>query len=570
MDLVADLPVASLPGPPPIPLAGRVPNVLGFFRDPVGRLTDLHARYGDVAALSRGDATWVAVRGAENLRQVLGDARAFQNLADSPIPVPRGSAPDVLIGRALTSINGDAHRRARRLMQPVLGRSAVVGYQPEMAATVERVVGSWLPGTTDVTQLAMELALNVAMKSLYGIDPGAEAAEIGRLSKAFLEGILSMGVMLFPVAVPGSPYSRWMKDGASYERLLRRLVADRRAHPDDRRDVLSTLIRARDEDGSGLGEDDLVAHAAVLLTASHETTANTIAWTLLLLAAHPRVYADLSDELSAALHGAAPTVDDLARLPLLDRVVKESQRLLPATCIFFFRAAQEPFALGGYDLPAGTRLLASPFVAHRSPDLYPHPARFDPSRWERLEPSAYEYLPFGAGPRLCVGAQFAAQAVRIALAVALSRFRFEMVPGARVDRAVRGITLGAKHGIPMRLAAPGGPFAAPARLRGDLHELVERAPVLKAEVTLIARAVRAQERAPLSGSLVNAAPCARSRASVSEIASSLRSPATNRRPSRAATAAVVPLPHIRSATVCPSRLAARTMRSRSFSGFWVG
>ena len=476
MDLVADLPVATLPGAPPIPVVGRLPNILRFFRDPLGRLTDLHARYGDVAALNRGDATWVAVRGAENLRKALGDARGFHNLADSPIPVPRGSAPDILFANALTAINGDAHRRARRLMAPIFTKSAVAGYQPEIAATVERVVGTWRMGTADVSHLAMELALHVAMKSLYGIDPGQEAAEIGRLSKAFLEGVLSMGVMLFPVAVPGSPYARWMNDCASYERLLRRLVAERRARPDDRRDVLSTLIRARDEDGSQLTEDDLVAHAAVLLTASHETSANTIAWTLLLLAAHPRVYADLADELSAELRGAAPQVEQLARLPLLDRVVKESQRLLPASCILFFRAAQEPFALGGYDLPAGTRLLTSPFIAHRDPGAYPAPGRFDPSRWERIEPSPYEYLPFGAGPRLCIGAQFAAQAVRIALAVILSRFRFEMIPGARVDRAVRGITLGAKDGIPMRLVAPGGSFAAPAPLRGDLHAIVDGLP----------------------------------------------------------------------------------------------
>jgi cytochrome P450 len=323
-------------------------------------------------------------------------------------------------------------------MAPVFTKAAVAGYGDEMAATVDRVLRGWRHGTADVSHLAMELALHVAMKSLYGIDPGAEAAEIGRLSKELLEGIFSMGVMLFPIAVPGSPYARWMNECVGYERLLRRLVEGRRARHDDRRDVLSTLLRARDEDGSQLGEDDLVAHAAVLLTASHETTANTIAWTLLLLAAHPRVYEDLSDELSSVLHGAAPTAEDLARLHLLDRVVKERQRLLPASAILFFRAAQEPFALGGYDLPAGARLLTSPFIAHRSADLYPAPGRFDPARWERIDPSAYEYLPFGAGPRLCIGAQFAAQAVRIALAVILSRFRFETVAGARVDRAVRG------------------------------------------------------------------------------------------------------------------------------------
>jgi cytochrome P450 len=473
VDLVVGLP-ASVPGPRP--LAGRLANVLRYFRDPVGRLTDLHTRYGDVAALSRGDATWVAVRGAENLRRVLGDTRAFHNLADSPIPVPRGSAPEILLGKNLTALNGEAHRRARRLMTPIFTKAAVAGYGIEMAATVERVVSQWRAGTADVTNLAKELALQVAMKSLYGIDPGAQAAEIARLSGELLDGILAPGVILFPVSVPGSPYARWMNGCLTYERLLRRLLADRRASPDNRRDVLSTLLRARDEDGSVLGEDDLVANAAVLLIASHETTANTIAWTLLLLAAHPRCYADLCDELSFVLRGATPTVSDLARLPLLDRVVKESQRLLPASAILFFRAAEQPFTVGDYHLPAGTRLLTSPFIAHRSPDLYPAPARFDPSRWEHLNPTPYEYLPFGAGPRLCIGAQFAAQAMRIALAVILSRFRFEMVPRARLDRAVRGITLGAKNGIMMRLTAPGHPFARPAPLRGDLHALVDGLP----------------------------------------------------------------------------------------------
>jgi cytochrome P450 len=475
MDLLADLPVPSLPGPPPLPVAGRLPNVLRFFRDPIGRLVDLHARFGDVAALNHGDATWVAVRGADRLRQALSDARAFHNLADSPIAVPKGSAPDVLFGRALTALNGEAHRRARRLMQPVFSKAAVAGYGPEMAATVERVLATWRPGQADVAQLCMELALHVAMKSLFGIDPGAEAAEIGRLSKAFLEGVLSMGVLLLPVGLPGSPYARWMRDCTAYRQLLARLVAERRARPDDRRDVLSTLIRARDEDGSQLGEEELVAHAAVLLTASHETSANTLAWTLMLLAAHPQTYADLADEVTATLRGAPPTVEQLAEMPLLDRVVKESQRLLPASAILFFRAAQQPFAMGGHELPAGTRLLTSPFVAHRDPAVFPEPRRFAPERWERLEPSTYEYLPFGAGPRLCLGAQFAAQAVRIALAAMLSRFRFELVAGARIDHLVRGITLGPRNGLPMKLSQARGSFEPPpaAPVRGDIHALVD-------------------------------------------------------------------------------------------------
>ncbi len=153
MDLLADLPMPSLDGPTPLPLVGRHANVLRFFRDPVGRLTDLHARYGDIVAFSKGDATWVALRGAARLRQVLGDASAFHNLADSPVPVPRGSAPDILFGRALTALNGDAHRRARRLMQPIFTKTAVATYHEEVVGTVDRMVGAWSRGSHDVSEL---------------------------------------------------------------------------------------------------------------------------------------------------------------------------------------------------------------------------------------------------------------------------------------------------------------------------------------------------------------------------------------------------------------------------------
>jgi cytochrome P450 len=118
----------------------------------------------------------------------------------------------------------------------------------------------------------------------------------------------------------------------------------------------------------------------------------------------------------------------------------------------------------------------SPFLAHRDPALYERPMHFVPDRWERIDPSTYEYMPFGAGPRLCIGAQFAAQAIRIALAVILARFRFETVGGSRVDRMVRGITLGAKDGIQMRLTKTRAKVARPSPVRGDIHSIVAGLP----------------------------------------------------------------------------------------------
>jgi cytochrome P450 len=281
--------------------------------------------------------------------------------------------------------------------------------------------------------------------------------------------------MLFPFRVPGTPYARFLSVSDRFEARLKRLIEERRATPGGR-DVLSLLIGARDDEAGKLSDAELLGHTAVLFVAAYETTANTLLWTLLLLSQHPRVLADLEEELRSALHGAAPSLDQVAGLPLLDAVVKESMRLLPAVAFLFFRRAQEPISLGGLELPAGATFLISPVVAHRDPALFPDPLEFRPERWRGLDPSPYQYFPFGAGPRMCIGAPFATQSIRILLATMLQRFRFEPVPGTRVDRMVRGITMGPKRAVPMRVRLPEGPPSPAVSLSGDLHELVKLPP----------------------------------------------------------------------------------------------
>jgi cytochrome P450 len=212
---------------------------------------------------------------------------------------------------------------------------------------------------------------------------------------------------------------------------------------------------------------------AVLLIAAHETSSHTLSWTLLLLSQHPEVLGALLAELDAKLGGSAPTLEQLGQLPVLDSVVKESMRLLPATPFLFFRRATGSFELGPYTLPEKAVVLLSPLVTHREPSLYPEPLRFWPERWKTLSPSTYEYLPFGAGPRMCIGASFANMALRVLLALLVQRFRFTLSPDARVSRLVRGITLGPKHGLPMRIDAQDRRSAPPGPVRGDIHQLVQ-------------------------------------------------------------------------------------------------
>jgi cytochrome P450 len=228
------------------------------------------------------------------------------------------------------------------------------------------------------------------------------------------------------------------------------------------------LLAARDEDGSALDEDELVGHTGVIFAAGHETSTNALAWTLLLLSQHPDVARDLDDEL-ATLGGAPPTVEDLSRLTLLDGVVKESMRLLPPVPLHP-RVVAKPSEIGGYSFPAGSEVFLSIFHMHHDPDVFPDAEVFRPRRWETAKPTVYEYNPFSAGPRMCIGASFAMMEIKIILAMLLSRHRLELPPGSRVDPRV-AITMAPHGGLRMTVRSVEGAPRRSAPVEGKVRRL---------------------------------------------------------------------------------------------------
>lgn len=463
-----------VPGPPPLPVLGSVPNILRFFADPVAGVLHLYQRYGDLAAASDRDASVLCAFGASYNRQILTNPALFTNNDEALFPLPDGGPARRLL-KGLTLTNGADHRRNRRLMMPAFHKSHVERYRDDIADLCDQARARWLPGRTlDMADEMVDLTLRIAHRCLFGLDLEGSAEGLGHLAMQFLEGLTSVGALLFPYDVRGTPYRAFLRTCDRLDAEIRALIHDKRAQPEGARDVLSLLLRARDEEGSVLSEDELIGEANNLFLAGHETTAVTLLWTLFLLEQHPRVAEDLRDELSGALRGGAPSIEQLSALPLLDAVVKESMRLLPAAPVLFMRRAEERCELGRTPIPKGARIYLSPLVTHRDPDVFPHPARFRPERWRGLSPSPYEYLPFGAGPRMCIGAGFASMATRIVLAMVAVRLRFEVAPGARISRKFRGITLGPKHGMPMILApATSGRRGAARRVRGDIYELIE-------------------------------------------------------------------------------------------------
>lgn len=463
----------AMPGLSPIPVLGPRLSMIRFFSNPIRILHTLHREYGDIASLSRGDLSFVCAFGPEYNQQILSNAKAFYNFAELPLPLPADSAA-ARFNSNLTAMNGETHRRQRRLMMPAFHKKTVDNYRDDMVAVAERHLNRWPSnGSLDMRQAMVDLTLDVMMHSLFGLELGTKAAVLGQITMEFLTRITSLPVMAFPVNLPGTPYRRFLKFCEGMEAEFLRMIQERRAMKERPRDALSLLIESHDEDGSMLTDEELMAQTGLLFVAGHETTAFTLVWTLFLLSQHPQVCADLLDELSNQLNGRAPTVAELDALPLLDAVVKESMRLIPTTPFLFVRRGVEPFQLGSYDFPPDAKIVLSPLITHHMSDLYPEPEQFKPARWFNLKPSAFEYLPFGAGPRMCLGAGFAALETRLVLAMIVQRFRFAVVPDSRIDHKVQGIVLGPKHPLPMHIVPQDRQFSPPAPVQGTIHELVK-------------------------------------------------------------------------------------------------
>jgi cytochrome P450 len=251
------------------------------------------------------------------------------------------------------------------------------------------------------------------------------------------------------------------------------LIDEKQARGGSSTDAMGLLLAARDANGEGLGADEVLALAVELFIAGSATTAMTLLWALFLLDQHPHVLAGVTQQLDDVLGDRDPTPADLPALDRLDRVLRESMRVLSTAGALFMRRVAQPTALGGIPLPVGANVVTSPLVMHHDPTIYPAPERFDPERWTTLSPPAYSYLPFGAGPRTCLGALFANQALRLVLAMVLKQFRLRTVEGTRIDRLVRGNILHPRHGLPMTVERrASGREPGPARVHGDIHQLV--------------------------------------------------------------------------------------------------
>lgn len=471
-----------------IPVMGTTREQLGAMRaDRIGALRRFLAEHGDVARMPMFVSDVVFANTPEMVHDVLVTrARAF---AKSPI---MKSALYPLVGEGLFTSEGDLWRRQRKLMAPLFQPASIAHFAAAMTAAAERAASSWSDGATvDIARETTRIAMSIAGQTLFDVDMWSESDELGEALTTALDWagseagsialiVQSRAAIALELAADRLPARAAKASRRVAKRLeepilfpsgrtrtlrraldvldarVARMIAERREASEatrgngERRDLLTLLLGARDEDGRAMSDKQVRDEVLTLFVAGHETTANALAWSLMLLAQHPAIYARVGDEARSLCN--APTADDLPALGLALRVFKEAMRLHPPVYLFG-RVATSDVEVGGYSLPKGTIVLVSPWALHRRPSEYPEPERFDP---ERFQPDAEarrpktSYLPFSAGPRTCIGNYFALMEGPLVLATLFRRADFELVSpeGAEEEPSA---TLRPKGGLPMRV-----------------------------------------------------------------------------------------------------------------------
>ena len=462
---------------PPGPEAPTLVQTWRWLRRPTELLESCAARFGETFRLS--------IIGFGEI-VVLAEPQALRNLfAAGPQAIcqPRNARFLAALGpSSLLLLNGEEHARHRRLLQPALHAR----YSPAFAATLQRLrettVETWpLEQPVALLPLLQDLTRRVMIRVLLGDGDEAASATLQGLCARAIPLVEAPGMVLplslQPLLGRHSPWQRALAILREGDALLHRLIAERRraSDLDQREDLLSQLVRARDETGRQFSDRELRDELFTLLITSHDTTAISVCWTIHELLATPPILHALAREIRALRHDGVLDLAALDRAPLLDAVLRESQRLWPVFPILS-RQLRVPMRLAGFDLPAGTRVAPCPYLSQRSPRVFSEPHRFLP---QREKPPAFSYYPFGGGHRRCAGADLAIFEMKRLLGTLLDRLVVASAELSPVQPGWRFFSLSPRGGLKVRLTRPPSGVKAPGCDR-ILDETPSFLPILRA------------------------------------------------------------------------------------------
>lgn len=360
-------------------------------------------------------------------------------------------------GNGLLSSEGDYWKRQRKMAAPAFSPRRLEEYGKIMVEHTEKMLDQWQDGkTVDVQHEMMQLTLRVVAKTLFDAEVSVdkELEEALTLAQKYLADRMNDPlVLMFPEWVP-FPTNILLNDAIqTIEKVVYKLIDERRKDAEGRHDLLSVFLSIKDEtDGTEMSDKQIRDEVFTLFFAGHETTALTLTWTLYLLSQFPAVEEKLLAEVKEVLNGRRPTVADYSALSYIEKVVKESMRILPPVWSIG-REAVNDCALGDYAVPKGTAIIMSQWVMHRDERYYNDPNKFDPDRWSEEFTRAlpkFAYFPFGGGPRVCIGNGFAMMEAVLMLASIMQDFSLSLAPGDLVE-LMPAVTLRPAEGIKMTL-----------------------------------------------------------------------------------------------------------------------
>ncbi|MEP7234443.1 MAG: cytochrome P450 [Ignavibacteriota bacterium] len=424
----------------------------GIYWNRIKLLERLATRHPDIVSSNFGPRQLILLNSPAYIQEVLVEqAGKFQKSREFKLY----TRP--LLGNGLLLSEEEDHKRNRKLVAPAFVHRRIREYAKVMSDYTISGIANWKDGETiDISREMMRITLAIAGKTLFGSEVGGEAEDVKR-RLTFLSHYADEQLR-FPLHIPyhwSTPRNNKVRTAIKgLDDIIYGMISERRNSREDVGDLLSMLLLARDEDdGSGMTDLQVRDEAMTIFLAGHETTSNGMSWMWYLLAKHPHIFVRLRKELEI-LEGQPPTLEDLPRIPYCLQVFKEALRLYPPAYILT-RVAMENVVIDGYEIKKDAVMMISPYLLHRREDLFSDPERFDPDRFSpenEKKISKYSYLPFGAGPRVCIGNQFALIEAHLMTATIAQKFTFEMADPKPAETEPL-ITLRPKGGIRVVISA---------------------------------------------------------------------------------------------------------------------
>jgi cytochrome P450 len=434
------------PGPKGLPLVGITAELV---KDPLGFFYEAFQQYGDIVYFHVGNRQFYMLNHPDDVQHVLqGNHRNFHKASTYEKLRP-------LLGNGLVTSEGAYWLRQRRLIQPAFHRKHLTVFALVMTQAAGEMLDRWEASAQngqplDVASEFMHVTLEIVSRAMFSTDTAGFSDQIGQNLPIVLERTNERFWELLDLSrLPTARNRHYWKSLGEMDKVIYQIIEQRRRSSESFDDLLTMLLEAVDEEtGERMTDQQLRDEVITIYLAGHETTANALSWAQTLIPIHPEVEGKLQNEVDSVLQGRIPTMEDIPNLTYTRMVIDEVLRVYPSV----WSVARTPLTteeIGGYSIGPGANISLTPYITHRHPAFWEHPEVFDPERFSSERSAGrhpYAYFPFGGGPRLCIGNNFALTEATLLLAMITQRYKLELVP-EQVIEPQPVVTLRPRHGV---------------------------------------------------------------------------------------------------------------------------